>query len=71
MPISPAPGSAAATPEPQPLRMTRLGAALHAPISDGPVATMPIAADSWTMGEADSEGEDAFGTYLQGRRRAD
>ncbi|MEA2611910.1 MAG: hypothetical protein QOG32_1636 [Chloroflexota bacterium] len=42
-----------------------------APVSDGPVATMPIAADSWTMGEADSEGDDAFGTYLQGRRRAD
>ena len=42
-----------------------------APVPDGPVATMPIAADSWTMGEADSDGDDAFGTYLESRRRAD
>ena len=42
-----------------------------APVSDGPVATMPIAADSWTMGEADTEGDDAFGTYLESRRRDD
>jgi hypothetical protein len=42
-----------------------------APVSDGPVATMPIAADSWTMGEADTEGDDAFGSYLESRRRDD
>lgn len=41
-----------------------------APVPDGPVATMPIAADSWTMGEADTDG-DAFGTYLESRRRDD
>jgi hypothetical protein len=42
-----------------------------APVSDGPVATMPIAADSWTMGEADTDGDDAFGSYLESRRRDD
>lgn len=35
---------------------------------EGPVATMPIAADSWTMGEAVSEG-DVFDAYLESRRR--
>jgi hypothetical protein len=39
-----------------------------APDSDGPIATMPIAADSWTMGEANSDG-DAFDAYLESRRR--
>jgi len=42
----------------------------HAPVPDGPVATMPIAADSWTMGEADTDG-DIFGAYLESRRRED
>ena len=36
--------------------------------SDGPVATMPIAADSWTMGEADTD-SDVFDAYLESRRR--
>jgi hypothetical protein len=39
-----------------------------APESDGAVATMPIVADSWTMGESDGDG-DAFGAYLESRRR--
>ena len=38
------------------------------PASDGPVATMPIAADSWTMGEADID-SDVFEAYLESRRR--
>ena len=38
------------------------------PASDGPVATMPIAADSWTMGDAGS-GSDVFDAYLETRRR--
>jgi hypothetical protein len=42
-----------------------------APVPDGPIATMPIAADSWTMGESDTEGEDVFGSYLESRRRDD
>jgi hypothetical protein len=36
--------------------------------SDGPVATMPIVADSWTMGEADAD-SDVFDAYLESRRR--
>ena len=39
-----------------------------APPSEGPVATMPIAADSWTMGDADIDG-DVFEAYLESRRR--
>jgi hypothetical protein len=39
------------------------------PSSDGPVATMPIAADSWTMGEADID-SDVLEAYLASRRRA-
>jgi len=38
------------------------------PARDGPVATMPIAADSWTMGEADAD-SDVFDAYLESRRR--
>jgi hypothetical protein len=38
------------------------------PPSEGPVATMPIAAESWTMGEADIDG-DVFEAYLESRRR--
>jgi MYXO-CTERM domain-containing protein len=34
---------------------------------EGPVATMPIAAESWTMGEADIDG-DVFDAYLESRR---
>lgn len=39
-----------------------------APPSEGPVATMPIGAESWTMGEADVDG-DVFEAYLESRRR--
>ena len=40
------------------------------PASDGPVATMPLAADSWTMGEADTDlDSDVFEAYLESRRR--
>ncbi len=39
-----------------------------APPTEGPVATMPIAAESWTMGEADIDG-DVFEAYLESRRR--
>ncbi len=39
-----------------------------APPPEGPVATMPIAAESWTMGEADIDG-DVFEAYLESRRR--
>jgi hypothetical protein len=38
------------------------------PPTEGPVATMPIAAESWTMGEADIDG-DVFEAYLESRRR--
>jgi hypothetical protein len=36
--------------------------------TDGAVATMPIAADSWTMGESDID-SDVFEAYLESRRR--
>ena len=36
--------------------------------AEGPVATMPIVADSWTMGESDIDG-DVFDAYLESRRR--
>jgi hypothetical protein len=39
-----------------------------APATDGPTATMPIAADSWTMGEADID-DDVMEAYLESRRR--
>jgi hypothetical protein len=39
-----------------------------APPTDGPVATMPIAAETWTMGESDIDG-DVFEAYLESRRR--
>jgi hypothetical protein len=38
------------------------------PPSEGPVATMPIAAETWTMGESDIDG-DVFEAYLESRRR--
>jgi hypothetical protein len=38
------------------------------PVAEGPVATMPIAAETWTMGEADIDG-DVFDAYLESRRR--
>ncbi len=41
-----------------------------APAADVPMATMPIAAESWTMGE-DVTGDDAFVSYLESRRRED
>ena len=34
----------------------------------GPTATMPIAAESWTMGEADVD-SDVLEAYLESRRR--
>ena len=36
--------------------------------SQGPVATMPTVAESWTMGEADND-SDVFDAYLESRRR--
>jgi hypothetical protein len=36
--------------------------------NEGPVATMPIAAETWTMGESDIDG-DVFEAYLESRRR--
>ncbi len=36
---------------------------------DGPVATMPIAAETWTMGDSDAD-TDVFEAYLESRRRA-
>ena len=36
--------------------------------AEGPVATMPIVADTWTMGEADVD-SDVFDAYLESRRR--
>jgi hypothetical protein len=36
--------------------------------AEGPVATMPIVADSWTMGEADTD-SDVLEAYLESRRR--
>ena len=35
---------------------------------DAPVATMPTASDSWTMGESDAD-SDVFAAYLESRRR--
>jgi hypothetical protein len=35
---------------------------------EGPTASMPIAADSWTMGEADID-SDVLEAYLESRRR--
>jgi hypothetical protein len=36
--------------------------------AEGPVATMPIVAETWTMGEAD-EDSDVFAAYLEAQRR--
>jgi hypothetical protein len=36
--------------------------------ADRPVATMPLAADTWTMGEADDD-SDVLDAYLESRRR--
>ena len=36
--------------------------------AEGPVATMPTVADSWTMGESDVD-SDVFAAYLESRRR--
>jgi len=41
-----------------------------APANEGPVATMPIAAETWTMGESDID-DDVFAAYLESRRRRD
>ena len=38
------------------------------PPPEGPNATMPIAAETWTMGEADID-SDVFAAYLESRRR--
>ncbi len=42
--------------------------ATDTPPSDGPTATMPIVADSWTMGESDIDA-DVMEAYLESRRR--
>jgi hypothetical protein len=39
-----------------------------APVDDRPVATMPLAAETWTMGEGD-EDSDVLEAYLESRRR--
>jgi hypothetical protein len=36
--------------------------------ADRPVATMPIAAETWTMGESDDD-TDVLEAYLESRRR--
>ncbi len=41
----------------------------EAPSQEGPVATMPIGAESWTMGEDDEIDSDVFTAYLESRRR--
>ena len=38
--------------------------------AEGPVATMPTVADTWTMGEADID-SDVLAAYLESRRRRD
>jgi hypothetical protein len=40
----------------------------EAPVNEGPVATMPTAAETWTMGESDID-DDVFAAYLESRRR--
>jgi hypothetical protein len=42
-----------------------------APTANGPNATMPTVADSWTMGDAGDGGDDVFRSYLATRRRDD
>jgi hypothetical protein len=42
----------------------------EAPAPERPVATMPTAAETWTMGEADID-DDVFAAYLESRRRRD
>jgi hypothetical protein len=36
--------------------------------AEGPIATMPTVADTWTMGEADDD-SDVFAAYLESQRR--
>jgi hypothetical protein len=38
------------------------------PAPDVPVATMPSAPETWTMGESDTD-SDVFEAYLESRRR--
>jgi hypothetical protein len=38
--------------------------------AEGPVATMPTVAETWTMGEADDD-SDVFAAYLESRRRSE
>jgi hypothetical protein len=40
------------------------------PTDDGPIATMPLAADTWTMAEGE-DGSDVLAAYLESRRRED
>ena len=49
-----------------------LGAVIDdgAPADDRPVATMPLAAETWTMGQGD-EDTDVLEAYLESRRRKD
>jgi hypothetical protein len=54
------------------LHQMTLGEAVEedTPVNEGPVATMPIAAETWTMGESDID-DDVFAAYLESRRRRD
>jgi len=40
-------------------------------VSDGATATMPIVADTWTMGEVDDDVQGAYSAYLASRERGD
>ena len=46
-----------------------LGATVGGAVLDAPSATLPIAAESWTMG--DDVDEDVLAAYLASRRRHD
>jgi hypothetical protein len=37
--------------------------------SDQPIATMPLAPETWTMGESDDDNSDVLEAYLESRRR--
>jgi hypothetical protein len=41
------------------------------PRNDGPVATMPTAPETWTMGDAEDDDHDVFDAYLASRRVRD
>jgi hypothetical protein len=41
------------------------------PRNDGPIATMPTAPETWTMGDAEDDDHDVFEAYLASRRVRD